>query len=334
MRASDYRAMLVREEEDGSFHRSVTRRSMDDLPDNDVLVRVHFSSLNYKDALAAAGHKGITRRYPHTPGIDAAGVVVESRAEQFRPGDEVLVTGYDLGMNTPGGFGEYIRVPADWIVPLPPGLTLRESMIYGTAGFTAALSLLKLEAHGLSPVDGEVLVTGASGGVGSMAVVLLAHSGFHVVAVTGKPEAEPFLRDLGAHRILPRSALDDTSQRPLLKQEWSGVVETVGGHFLSTALKSTRRHGAVATCGNVASAELHTTVFPFILRGITLYGIDSATTGMPLRREAWTRLAGPWKPDQLHHMARRTVRLDHLNEEIERILAGRQQGRVLVQVMS
>ncbi|MBN2430206.1 MAG: YhdH/YhfP family quinone oxidoreductase [Acidobacteria bacterium] len=333
MNTAVYHAMLVQEAADGSIRRHITLRSVSDLPDHDVLIRVHFSSLNYKDALSATGHKGVTRQYPHTPGIDAAGVVAESRAPQFRPGDEVIVTGYDLGMNTPGGFGEYIRVPADWIVPLPTRLTLRESMIFGTAGFTAALSLLKLEAHGLSPADGDILVTGASGGVGCMAVALLAHNGYPVVAVTGKPEAEPFLRELGAHRILPRPALDDTSGRPLLKQEWSAVVETVGGNFLSTALQSTRRHGAVAACGNVLSAELHTTVFPFILRGITLYGIDSATSGMTLRREAWSRLAGPWKLNHLDRMAR-AVGLEKLDEEIERILAGRQQGRVLVQLSS
>jgi putative YhdH/YhfP family quinone oxidoreductase len=331
MTSSDYRALLVEETPSGTFQRSIARRRLDELPDNDVLIHVHFSSLNYKDALSAAGHKGVTRRYPHTPGIDAAGVVVESRDPVFHKGDEVIVTGYDLGMNTPGGFGEYIRVPADWIVPLPDGLTLRESMMLGTAGFTAALAVLKMETHGIAPGDGEILVTGATGGVGSMAVAVLARNGYSVAAATGKPDEQAFLLELGAGRVLPREELDDTSGKPLLRQQWVGVVETVGGNFLSTALRGAVRHGAVAACGNVASAELHATVFPFILRGISLYGIDSATTTMDVRRDAWRRLAGPWKPEHLELMAR-IVELEALDAEIEQILAGRQRGRVLVKV--
>jgi putative YhdH/YhfP family quinone oxidoreductase len=329
MNVSGFRALLVEEKADGSFSRAVARRSLADLPDNDVLIRVHYSSLNFKDALSAAGHKGITRRYPHTPGIDAAGIVAESRDSAFVPGDEVLVTGYDLGMNTPGGFGEYIRVPADWIVPLPTGLTLSESMIIGTAGFTAALSVLKLQSHGIPPGDGEILVTGATGGVGSMAVAILSRIGYSVAAATGKPDEHSFLLELGAARVLPREDLDDESGKPLLRQQWAGVVETVGGNFLSSALRATNRHGAVATCGNVASAELHATVFPFILRGITLYGIDSATTTMDIRREAWRHLAGPWKPARLSAMAR-TVGLEQLDAEIARILQGQQRGRILL----
>jgi acrylyl-CoA reductase (NADPH) len=323
-----YQAILVREQE-GEFVRSVEERAIDDLPAGDVLVRVHYSSLNYKDALSATGHRGVTRRYPHTPGIDAAGVVEESRVDEFQPGDEVIVTSYDLGMNTPGGWGQYIRVPGEWIVPLPAGLSLRESMIYGTAGFTAGLAVLRLERAGLAPSQGDLLVTGASGGLGSIAVGILARAGYRVIAATGKPGAEGYLRALGAAGVVARETLLDETNRPLLKTWWAGAVDAVGGEYLASVLKAIHYGGFVASCGLVASPDLPTSVYPFILRGVSLIGIDSQNWPMDDRRAVWRKLAGDWQIKSLDRLATK-VDLGELNPEIERILAGQQQGRVVV----
>jgi putative YhdH/YhfP family quinone oxidoreductase len=329
MARDTFKALVVRETEQHEFTRSITDRTPDDLPDGDVLVQVQYSSLNYKDALSASGHKGVTRTYPHTPGIDAAGVVSESRSGDFKPGDEVIVTGYDLGMNTPGGFGRYIRVPAGWVVPKPASITLREAMIYGTAGFTAAQCLARLQGYGLGPEKGDIFVTGSTGGVGSMAVCLLAKSGYQVVAVTGKPEQHRFLRDLGAKEVIGRDDMGDGSGRPLLKPRWAGGVDTVGGPILETAIKSIHHRGAIACCGNVASPDIHTTVFPFILRGVSLFGIDSANCPYPERLGIWEKLAGEWKPDHLDRLAEE-VGLDALDPHIGRILEGKLTGRILI----
>ncbi|MGD2206156.1 MAG: YhdH/YhfP family quinone oxidoreductase [Anaerolineae bacterium] len=331
MSPGSFKVLVVFEKKDGGFVRKIEDRSLVDLPEGDVLVRVHYSSLNYKDALSASGHKGVTRSYPHTPGIDAAGLVEVSESDVFRPGDEVIVTSYDLGMNTPGGWGQYIRVPADWVVPLPNGLALRESMIFGTAGFTAALSVHKLQTHGVTPDQGEILVTGATGGVGSLAVGILARDGYQVVAATGKRDAEPFLRELGAAEVVPRDKVLDASPRPLLKGRWAGAVDTVGGEYLATALKSTRYGGAVTCCGLVASADLSTTVYPFILRGVSLLGIDSQNCPMDIRLLMWQKLAQEWKLEHLDRLASECS-LDELDGEIERMLQGKQRGRVVVSV--
>lgn len=329
MPEENFQALVVTETEDHHFIRRVTSRSVEELPDGNVLIRVRYSSLNYKDALSATGNRGVTKRYPHTPGIDAAGEVVRSGQSELASGDSVIVTGYDLGMNTAGGFAEYIRVPGDWVVPLPDGLTLRESMIYGTAGFTAGLSLFALQDHGLSPADGEVLVTGATGGVGSLAVALLAGQGYRVIAATGKRTQHEYLQSLGAAGVISRQEVTDTSGKPLLRGRWAGAVDTVGGVPLATALRSTRAYGCVTTCGNAASAELSLTVYPFILRGVTLRGIASAETPMGQRREIWDRLAGDWKPDALGDLGRE-VSLRELDPEIDKILQGQQVGRILV----
>jgi acrylyl-CoA reductase (NADPH) len=328
-----FRAMVVRETEDGKFSRQIEDRTIDDLPQGDLLIRVQHSSLNYKDALSATGHHGVTRHYPHTPGIDAAGTIEESTVAAFRPGDAVIITGYDLGMNTAGGFGEYVRVPADWAVRLPEHLTLRESMIYGTAGFTAALSVHRLEQQGITPEQGEVLVTGATGGVGSIAIGLLAHDGYQVVAATGKHEAEQYLLDLGAGRVIPRDEVRDPAGKALLSARWAGAVDTVGGEYLATALKSTRYGGAVTCCGNVASAELCTTVYPFILRGVRLLGIDSVNCPTDLRWDLWHKLASNWKLPYLNRLASDCT-LENLDAQIDRILQGKQQGRVVVTLAS
>lgn len=320
-------ALWVEEQADGTFRRTIVQRNVDDLPPGDLLIRVHYSSLNYKDALSASGNRGVTRKYPHTPGIDAAGVVVESAVTDFQPGDEVIVIGYDLGMNTPGGFGGYIRVPAQWAVLRPTGLTLRESMALGTAGFTAAQCVAALLQHGVGA--GEVLVTGATGGVGSIAVALLSKLGMTVVAATGKPEEADYLHDLGAHTVIARSEIEDASGKPLLRERWAGVVDTVGGALLATAIRATRYGGAVAACGNVASPALELTVYPFILRGVKLLGIDSVNVPITERRALWSRLAGEWKLAVLDRLAR-VVTLPELNAEIDAILLGQQRGRVVL----
>jgi putative YhdH/YhfP family quinone oxidoreductase len=326
-----FRAWWVEEQADGTVTRRMTERDPADLPDGEVLIRVQWSSLNYKDALSATGNKGVTRVYPHTPGIDAAGTVVVSTSAEFRPGDPVLVTGYDLGMNTAGGFSERVRVPAGWVVPLPPGLSLRESMQLGTAGFTAALALERLVARGVRPGRGEVLVTGASGGVGSVAVALLARVGYTVVAATGKTDAAGYLRDLGASRVVSREDISDATSRPLLARRWAGAIDTVGGGILAAVTRSVDYEGAVAACGNAAAHDLPLTVYPFILRGVSLLGIASASLPMPERRALWARLAGEWKLGNLDLISRE-VALADLEPEIEAILQGGQRGRVLVRV--
>ena len=328
MNGPTFRAMIVEETSDRRFVRSIKEKPISDLPDGDVLVRVAYSSLNYKDALSATGNRGVTRKYPHTPGIDAAGTVAQSRSKAFKPGDAVIVTSYDLGMNTPGGFGDVIRVPSDWVVPLPPGLSLKESMVYGTAGFTAGMSVFSL-THSVKPDHGEVLVTGATGGVGSIATAILSKLGYHVVAASGKPEAADFLTGLGAERVVTRGEIGDDSRRPLLKSAWSGVVDTVGGKILSAAVKSTHPSGTVTTCGMVAGPDLHLTVFPFILRGVRLIGINSQSCPMQRRRHIWNRLAGTWKIDSLEAISRE-VSLEALNPLIDTILKGGIRGRIVV----
>lgn len=320
---------FVSKDASGHIHATVAEKTTDDLPDGDVLIRVEFSSLNYKDSLSATGNPGVTRKYPHVPGIDASGTVIDCRTGQFAAGAEVLVTGYDLGQNTWGGFGRMIRVPADWVVPLPAGLSLRESMILGTAGFTAAQSVDALVAHGVAPGGGDVLVTGASGGVGSLAVAMLARLGYRVAASTGKDSARVLLESAGAAAIIPREDVHDTSTKPLLAARWAGAVDTVGGATLGTVVRSLARGGCAAACGLVGGVELNLTVFPFILRGVALVGIDSAECPMPKRLELWRRLAAEWKPACLEALATE-CRLDQLEHHIERILGGNVAGRVVV----
>ena len=324
-----YKAYVVEETDQNVFERNISENSIDDLPEGEVLVKVHYSSLNYKDALSATGNKGVTRKFPHTPGVDASGVVEESKDDRFSVGQEVIVHGYDLGCNTWGGFGEYIRVPADWVVTLPKGLSMRESMIYGTAGYTAAYSVLRLQEYGVKPENGELLVTGATGGVGSVAVAILAKLGYQVVASTGKADQAQFLLDLGAKEVISREDSHDQSGKPLLRGRWAGVVDTVGGEILATAIKSTNPHGVVTCCGNVASADLPINVYPFILRGVSLVGIDSQDSPMNLRQEIWDRISTNWKLDNLEQLTTE-ITLQELDPNIELILQGKQRGRVLV----
>jgi putative YhdH/YhfP family quinone oxidoreductase len=323
-----FKAMVVSETAEKTFVREIKQRALNDLPAGELIIEVKYSSLNYKDALSATGNKGVTRKYPHTPGIDAAGMVVDSTTKLFAVGDQVTVTGFDLGMNTSGGFGRYISVPALWATKLPQGLTLKDSMSYGTAGLTAALCIIRLMASGLSKDAGEVLVTGATGGVGSVAVAILAKLGFTVVAATGKSSEHEFLTGLGAKAIISREEANDTSGRPLQKPRWAGVVDTVGGNILATALKTTKYGGLVAACGNAMSHELNVNVFPFILRGVSLLGVDSVETPMRARQMAWSKLAGEWKVN-IGSMVTE-VSLEELSPKIDEILEGSIRGRVLV----
>ena len=331
MTVENFWALEVREGGDNTFSREVTKKSLADLPEGEVLVRVKYSSLNYKDVLSATGNRGVTKRYPHTPGIDAAGVVEESRSPAFKAGEEVIVTSYDLGMNTPGGFGQFIRVPAAWVVKLPEGLSWRESMIYGTAGFTAALSVYRLVDHGIPPDRGEVLVSGATGGVGSVAVAILAKEGYRVTAISGRPENRDYLLSIGAHEVITVDAATDAGPRPLLTERWAGAIDTVGGPVLATTIKSVMYGGGVTCCGNVASPELPLTVYPFILRGITLMGIDSQNCPMPTRVKIWQNLAGPWKLPHLEDMVTETD-LPGLSRQIELMLTRRHRGRTIVRL--
>jgi putative YhdH/YhfP family quinone oxidoreductase len=329
MTRKKFKAMVVQETPDGKYTRQITDKSFDELPKGEVLIKVQYSSLNYKDGLSATGHRGVTKNYPHTPGVDAAGIVEHSFSDAFQFGDKVIVTSYDLGMNTSGGFGQYISVPAAWVVPLPNNLSLKESMAYGSAGLTAGFCILKLHEHRITPDKGEILVTGATGGNGSFALAMLAKIGYQVVAVTGKMNEKHFLIELGAKKVISREEATDTSGKPLLKGRWAGVVDSVGGEILATAIRSTKPYGAIACCGNVASPDLRINVYPFILRGVTLMGIDSQSCPMAFRRRAWEKIANEWK---LTFLDRQTsvCSLEELDVEIDRILAGKQKGRVIV----
>lgn len=327
-----FNCYLVSKDAEGRVSAELAKRSRDDLPEGEVLVRVAYSSLNYKDALAATGNPGVNRTFPHVPGVDAAGLVAESGVYEFVEGDPVIVTGFDMGANRWGGWAEYVSVPQDWIVPLPEALTLKQSMILGTAGLTAGFCIDAIRRQGVTPDSGPVVVTGASGGVGSMAVAILSKLGYRVSAVSGKPTAVDFLTKLGAAEVLPRDAVDNHTDKPLLPRRWAGAVDTVGGNTLATIIRSTQLGGCVAACGLVGGGDLPLTVYPFILRGVTLAGIDAAwATPLPLRHETWFRLSTAWKPDALDEMAQ-FIELDQLPDKIDDILAGRMVGRTVVNI--
>jgi acrylyl-CoA reductase (NADPH) len=319
------RAFVAEKSEDGGVSRGVREFELDS--DGDVLIRVQWSSVNYKDALATVPKGGVARISPLIPGIDLAGVVEEGPG--FTAGDEVLAHGYELGMSHHGGFGEYARVPAEWVVPLRFGLSPRDAMAIGTAGYTAALSILALERRGLTPADGPVLVTGATGGVGSMAVDMLAGRGYEVVASTGKG-AEDFLRHLGAASVVSREHVIGDPGRPLAKSLWAGAVDCVGGATLSGVLRGLKYGAAVAASGNTGGIALEdATVLPFILRGVALLGIDSAQTPIGDRIETWARIAGDLRPKRANA---REIGLDGLDAALTEILRGENRGRTIVRV--
>jgi acrylyl-CoA reductase (NADPH) len=325
----NYKAMVVRESANNFFTKKVELLSTNDLSDGEVLIRVHFSSVNYKDALSCSGHRGVTRHYPHTPGIDAAGVVEYSYSDDFEKGDNVVVISYGLGENTSGGFGQFISVPSSWVMLLPNNMSLYESMIFGTAGFTAALAVHKLQNIGISPNDGKIIVTGASGGVGSISVALLSSLGYSVTASTGKKGVENFLKNLGAREVIDRNTLSSKSKMTLLREEWIGAIDNIGGNTLINLLKSCKPNGAVVSIGIIDSAEIETTIFPFIMRGINLLGISASLTKMDNRKKIWDRLANDWKPQNLNELVKECS-LENLSVEIDKILEGSQVGRVVV----
>lgn len=327
---TNFKAFWVEKTDDGVAH-SVIERSTDDLPEGELLVKVAYSSLNYKDAMSAKGLPGVTRNYPHTPGIDAAGVIVESTDSGFAEGDEAIVIGYDLGMNTAGGYGQYIRVPANWAVKMPAGLDAREAMIIGTAGFTAALCVDKIEQMGAQPSDGPVVVTGATGGVGSVAVALLAKLGYDVVASSGKAEKDDYLKSLGAGSVISRADLSEENKRPMAAETWAHGIDTVGGEILSNVIKGLKYSGSVAICGLVASPAFSTTVLPFILRNVNVLGVDSVELPLAKKQEIWHRLATDLKPGALDKMTTE-VTLDGLSDVIDSIIQGGVSGRTLVKL--
>ena len=328
-----FKALWVTETADGKFERKIVERMIDDLPPGEVVIKVHYSALNYKDALSATGNKGITRQYPHTPGIDAAGVVEISRSELFTVGEEVIVTGFDLGMNTCGGFGEYVRVPAAWVVRKPEGYTLRECMILGTAGFTAASALFKMELMGQQPQQGPIVVTGSTGGVGSMAVAILNKAGYEVTAITGKTNAAEYLKHLGATTIESREWVYDTTGKALLRPKWAGAIDTVGGNTLATLLKACMLEGNVVSTGLVGSSQLATTVYPFILNGVSLLGVGSAETPMARRMAIWDKLSTGWNIKDKLQAVVKEVSLEDLNATyIDAILNGKVMGRIVVKL--
>ena len=322
---------LVSSEIDKKFISEVKTRKIEDLPEGKVLIKVNFSSLNYKDALSANGNKGVSRNYPHTPGIDAAGIVEFSEVERYKKGDEVIVTGYDLGMNTSGGFSQFIRVPEEWVVLKPAEISLSESMALGTAGLTAGLCVRKLLNHGIKPEMGKVFVTGATGGVGIVAMMLLSKLGFEVTAITGKMDSKELLMEYGASEVASRQDFDQKLLSPLQKSIFVGGVDAVGGDVLSNLLCSTSQRAAIACCGMVNGADLNTSVFPFILRGVTLYGVDSAETELSIKEEVWNNFSNDWKLNELENNIKE-IGLSDLPKEIDTILKGQQIGRIRVKI--
>ncbi|HBJ38198.1 MAG TPA: oxidoreductase [Planctomycetaceae bacterium] len=328
---TSYRCLLVQAPQDdrGGPQATVVELPEERFPTGEVTIQVRWSSLNYKDALATTGHRGVVKHLPHIPGIDAAGVILASKSPEHAVGDSVIVTGYELGQSHWGGWSEIIRVPGDWIVPLPIGLSAREAMIYGTAGFTAAQCVMALQVQGIMPGDGEIVVTGASGGVGSLAVRLLASLGYAVVAVSGKADWHSQLIRWGATRVLDRGEFQDDPTRPMLSARWAGGIDAVGGPMLARMIRETRYGGAVAACGLVAGTQLDVTLYPFLLRGVTLCGIASADCPRDKRLKIWSQLAGAWKLATLDEGVTES-NLQQLPDLTNAMLRGEVAGRVVV----
>lgn len=322
---------VVVEEVNGSYDIQIKERDFGSLPSGDVTIRVSYSSLNYKDALSCSGNKGVTKKYPHTPGIDAAGVVTDSKVEDFSVGDEVIVFGYDLGMNHSGGFSQYVTVPKEWVIKKPSNISLKELMIYGTAGFTAALSVDRLIRYGIKIIDGDVIVTGATGGVGLFAIGILKKLGFNVIAVTGKKDKEEFLKNIGASDVIWREDVEDISGKPLLKPRWNAAIDSVGGNILSSIIRSIKYGGAVAVCGLAQSPKLDLTVFPFILRGVSLLGIDSVELHRDDKEIILHKIANEYKIDNLEKVYKE-VCLEDIKDLVPEMLKGNIFGRYLIRI--
>ena len=318
------KAYVVEKLEDKKFESGVQDIETPIIEENEVLIKVNYSSLNFKDALSSVGNPGVTRVFPHVTGIDVAGTIEESNSDEFEIGQKVLVTGYDMGMNTNGGHAQFVKVPASWVVKMPNNITDKEIMTYGTAGLTAALSVNELLNNGVT--SGEVLVTGATGGVGSIAVSILSKLGYEVTAISGKEDKIPFLKELGANEVILRKDFDVENKRPMGKEVYSGVIDTVGGNILAEALKLVKYDGVVTCCGLTSSHELPTNVFPFILRGVRLIGIDSVEAKREKKEAAWEKIAGDFKIDTLESLTNE-ISLDEIKEAYEAVLAGKAVGR-------
>jgi len=330
---STYKAFEVTEDSEKNFHGSIVEKSSVEPGEDSLVIEVCYSSVNYKDALSASGSKAVTRNYPHVPGIDAAGKVLTSSDPNFEVGEEVIVTGYDLGMNTAGGFGQQICVPATWVTKLPPGLSLRDSMVLGTAGLTAGLCVDKLLKSGVTPESGKVLVTGATGGVGIVACALLVKLGFDVVASTGKLSESERLKALGVAEVISREALSEENPRPLLKESYAAAVDVAGGQTLVNVIKSLSYGGSVAACGLVDSPAINATVLPFILRGVNLLGIDSVELPLSKKQEIWSLFAGEWSLTAIDSLAE-TIVLDELPSVLTKVLAGGAVGRYVLDLQA
>jgi acrylyl-CoA reductase (NADPH) len=326
---STFKAFRV-EEENEKFVSAIKEIPFEIVAEGELLIKVHYSSLNYKDALSASGNKGVTRNFPHTPGIDAVGTVVSTTSNKFKTDEKVLVTSYDLGMNTNGGFAEYVKVPENWVVKLPENLSMKEAMIFGTAGLTAGMSVLKL-IETVKPENGNVVVSGATGGAGSLSVLILNKLGYNVTAITGKETEIKYFEDLGVEVIL-RKDFEEMQNRPLLKPLFAGAIDTVGGVILENMIKTVKPLGVVTCCGNVASPKLDLTVFPFILRGVSLIGIDSQNFPMEYREQVWNKLANEWKVENLEANST-TITLDELSEKLEFMLKGKLKGRTVLKLV-
>ncbi len=326
-----FKAFVIDQDENRKVVSRMGTLGVEQLDAGEVTIRVHYSSINYKDALAATGAGKIIRRFPCVGGIDLCGEVVNSADARFKPGDKVIATSFDIGVAHHGGYAEYARVPAGWVVPLPAGLDLFEAMALGTAGFTAALGIVRMEDNGLAPANGPVIVTGATGGVGALAIDMLAQLGYHVVALTGKESEGEYLTMLGAAEILLRSTIDFDKVRPLEAAKWAGAVDNVGGQILHWVLATMKQAGTVASIGNAASFNINTTVFPFILRGVSLLGVDSGYMGFPTRQRVWDRLATDLKPRHLAAITR-TIAFDDLPAAFDDFIHGRVKGRTVVRI--
>jgi acrylyl-CoA reductase (NADPH) len=324
-----FKALLVEETVNKHFTLNIVNRSVSDLPENDLLVNVHYSSLNYKDALSASGNKRVSSHFPHTPGIDAAGIVVRDKSGTFSPGDEVLVFGYDLGMNTPGGLGQMISIPAKWAVRRPENISLKEAMSYGTGGLTAALCIQKLEKMGARPEDGPVAVTGSTGGVGSISIALLKQLGYSVVAFSGKPEQTQHLKSIGADEVLHRDVLNEVTNLPMGKERWAHGIDTLGGDYLGNLLKQIKSGGGVSACGLASSDSFSSTVYPFIIRGVSLLGVDSVYIPLSDKQHIWNRVASDMKLPNLQNLCEE-ISLEQTPEYLNRFIQAKVVGRYLV----
>ena len=323
------RAFVVEKTEDKKFEAGVQEIEVPKIEKNEVLIKTTYSSLNFKDALSSVGNPGVTRVFPHVTGIDVAGTIEESNSDEFEVGQRVLVTGYDMGMNTNGGHCEFVKVPASWVVKMPNNISDKEIMTYGTAGLTAALSVNELLNNGVK--DGEVLVTGATGGVGSIAVSILSKLGFDVVAISGKEDKIPFLKELGAKEVILRSDFDVENKKPMVSERFKGVIDTVGGNILAEALKAIKYDGVATCCGLTSSHELSTNVFPFILRGVRLIGIDSVEAKREKKEAAWEKIASEFKIDSLESLTNE-ISIDEIKEAYSKLLEGKAVGRYLVKL--